>query len=139
MVKDLVRDEKLLSTPCDVATADDAQIAQDLADTLESLDEVACLAANQIGETKQIVAFLDDSNNVRVFFNPKLTRALYPIKTEEECMTLDYPVRVTRYGKINVAYEELKDGELVSRKRDYQGNTAQAIQHGIDHCKGKLV
>lgn len=139
MVKDLVRDEEILSTPCEPATAEDAQLAEDLADTLESLDEVACLAANQIGVTKQVVAFLDDKNNVRVMFNPKLLRALYPIKTEEECMTLDYPSRVTRYGKINVAYDELKDGELVSRKRDYQGNTAQAIQHAIDHCKGKLV
>lgn len=139
MIKDLVRDEKILSVPCEAATAEDAQVAEDLADTLESLDEVACLAANQIGVTKQIVAFLDDSNNVRVIFNPKLLRALYPIKTEEECMTLDYPVRVTRYGKINIAFEELKDGKLVSRKRDYQGNTAQAIQHVIDHCKGKLV
>lgn len=139
MIKDLVRDEKILSVPCETATAEDAQVAEDLADTLESLDEVACLAANQIGVTKQIVAFLDDSNNVRVIFNPKLLRALYPIKTEEECMTLDYPVRVTRYGKINIAFEELKDGKLVSRKRDYQGNTAQAIQHVIDHCKGKLV
>ena len=139
MVKDLVRDEKILSVPCEPATAEDAQLAQDLADTLESLDEVACLAANQIGVTKQVVAFLDDSDTVRVMLNPKLLRALYPIQTEEECMTLDYPVRVTRYGKINVAYDELKDGELVSRKRDYQGNTAQAIQHVIDHCKGKLV
>ena len=139
MVKDLVRDEKILSVPCEPATAEDAQLAQDLADTLESLDEVACLAAHQIGVTKQVVAFLDDSDTVRVMLNPKLLRALYPIKTEEECMTLDYPVRVTRYGKINVAYDELKDGELVSRKRDYQGNTAQAIQHVIDHCKGKLV
>ena len=139
MVRELVRDEKILSVPCEPATAQDAQLAQDLADTLESLDDVACLAANQIGETKQVVAFLDDTNTVRVMLNPKLLRALYPIKTEEECMTLDYPTRVTRYGKINVGYDELKDGELVGRKRDYQGNTAQAIQHGIDHCKGKLV
>lgn len=139
MVRDLVRDVDILSTPCDIATEEDAQLAQDLADTLESLEDVACLAANQIGETKQVVAFLDDKGIIRVIFNPKLTRALYPIKTEEECMTLDAPSRVTRYGKISVACDELKDGKLVSRKRDYQGNTAQAVQHMIDHCKGKLV
>lgn len=139
MVKDLVRDVDVLSVPCEKATADDAQLAEDVADTLKSLDEVACLAANQIGVTKQVVAYLDDGDEVRVMFNPKLLRALYPIKTEEECMTLDEPSRVTRYGKVNVAYDELVDGKLVPRKRDFQGNTAQAIQHVIDHCKGKLV
>lgn len=139
MVKELVRDVDVLSTPCEAASADDAQLAEDLVETLESLDEVACLAANQIGVAKQIVAYIGDDGKTHVMFNPKMLRALYPIKAEEECMTLDTPSKVTRFGKINVAYEELQDGKLVSRKRDFQGNTAQAIQHVIDHCKGKLV
>ena len=139
MVKELVRDTEVLSTPCEPATVDDAQLAEDLVETLESLEDVACLAANQIGETKQVVAFRDESDGIHVILNPKLLRALYPIKTEEECMTLDSPSRVTRYGKINVSYDEIVDGKLVKRKRDFQGNTAQAVQHVIDHCKGKLV
>ena len=139
MVKELVRDTEVLSTPCEPATVDDAQLAEDLVETLESLEDVACLAANQIGETKQVVAFRNESDEIHVILNPKLLRALYPIKTEEECMTLDSPSRVTRYGKINVSYDEIVDGKLVKRKRDFQGNTAQAVQHVIDHCKGKLV
>ena len=40
---------------------------------------------------------------------------------------------------IKVAYEELIDGKLVARKREYQGWVAEIIQHMIDHCNGKLV
>lgn len=49
MIKELVTDEAILSQPCETATAEDAAVAQDLLDTLASLDEAACLAANQIG------------------------------------------------------------------------------------------
>ena len=52
MIKELVKDTELLSTPCEPATADDADLATDLLDTLASLEDAACLAANQIGETK---------------------------------------------------------------------------------------
>lgn len=138
MIKELVRDEAILSTPCDKATAEDAELAGDLVDTLESLEDVACLAANQIGVPKQVVAVLD-GDEVRVMFNPRMLRALYPIKAEEECMTIDGVARVTRYGKANISYDELVDGKLVHRKRDFVGDTAQAIQHMIDHCKGKLI
>lgn len=138
MIKELVRDEAILSTPCDKATAEDAELANDLVDTLESLEDVACLAANQIGVPKQVVAVLD-GDEVRVMFNPRMLRALYPIKAEEECMTIDGVARVTRYGKANISYDELVDGKMVHRKRDFVGDTAQAIQHMIDHCKGKLI
>ena len=46
---------------------------------------------------------------------------------------------MTRYDRIKVAYDELVDGALVARKKDFTGWTAQIIQHMIDHCKGKLV
>lgn len=44
-IKELVHDEAVLSTPCEKATAEDAQVAQDLLDTMASLDEAACLHA----------------------------------------------------------------------------------------------
>lgn len=139
MIKDLTKDEALLSTPCEKATADDAQVAQDLAETLESLEDAACLAANQIGETKCIVAFLDDDDKVHVLFNPVMKKALHPSKTVEACLSLERETKVTRFAWISVAYEELADGKLVPRKREFQDWEAQLIQHMIDHCKGKLV
>lgn len=139
VIRELVRDEEILTTACDVADEGDAQLAEDLKETLESLEDVACLAANQIGETKQVAAIYGDDGSVFTILNPKLIRGLYPMKVEEECMTKDGIAKVTRYGKIKVSYDVIDDGKLISKKRDFQGNTAQSIQHMIDHCKGKLV
>lgn len=139
MIKELVNDVELLSTPCAEATADDAAIAADLLDTLASLEDAACLAANQIGHAVRIVAYLDDDENAHAMFNPKMSRAMRPFKTIEGCLTVEGESKVTRYDKVTVAYQELVDGALVSRKREFEGWTAQIIQHMIDHCKGKLV
>ena len=129
MIKDLVQDEAILSTPCEPATAEDASVAQDLIDTLESIDDAACLAANQIGVTKAVAVFKDDKDQVHVMYNPKLLMGLVGSKVEESCLTHEEPVRVTRFAKIKVSYDELIDGELKPRKRDYTGWVAQMIQH----------
>ena len=72
-------------------------------------------------------------------YNPVLKQGLAPFKTIEGCLSHDEDVKVTRFGRIQVAYDELVDGELVARKKKFNAWTAQIIQHMIDHCKGKLV
>ncbi|WP_281798377.1 peptide deformylase [Slackia piriformis] len=139
MIKELVHDETLLSRPCAAATAQDADVAQDLLDTLASIDSAACLAANQIGAEKAIIAYLDEKENPQVMYNPKLLLGLGAFKTEEGCLTRDEVSVVTRYQRIKVAYDEMVDGALVPRKKDLTDWTAQIVQHMIDHCKGKLV
>ncbi|HJH44262.1 MAG TPA: peptide deformylase [Rubneribacter badeniensis] len=139
MIKELVKDEALLSKPCEAATADDVDVAQDLLDTLASLEDAACLAANQIGVAKSIVAYLDENDEAHVMYNPVLKLALGAFKTTEGCLTRDEESKVTRFDRIKVAYDELADGALKPRKRDFTGWTAQIVQHMIDHCKGKLV
>lgn len=139
MIKELVTDETLLSAPCEAATADDAQVVQDLVDTLESLDDAALIAANQIGQTKAIIAFIDEDETISVMLNPKIKRALYPSKQEEQCLTKEGTSKVTRFARIQVTYDELVDDALVPRKRDCEDWIAVLIQHGIDHCKGKYV
>ena len=44
MIEDLVNDEAILSQPCAAATVEDAPLAQDLLDTLASLEDAVCLA-----------------------------------------------------------------------------------------------
>lgn len=139
MIKELVHDEAILSVPCEPATAEDAALAQDLVDTLASIDDAVCLAANQIGATKAVIAYQDDSGTAHVMYNPKILMALGGAKVEESCLTHEEPVRVTRFAKIKVSFDELVDGQLKARRRDYTGWTAQMIQHMVDHCKGKLV
>ncbi|MEG0015007.1 MAG: peptide deformylase, partial [Gordonibacter sp.] len=139
MIKELVKDEDALSQPCEAATAEDAQVAQDLLETLTSLEGAACLAANQIGAAKCIVAYLDDNDQPHIMYNPRMLQALGAFKAVEGCLSLEAESKVTRYDRIKVTYEELADGALQPRKKEFTGWTAQIIQHMIDHCKGKLV
>ena len=139
MIRELVKDDELLSQPCEPGTVDDAELAQDLIDTLESIEDAACLAANQIGVTKCVVAYLDDQEKAHVIFNPAMKRALRPARMEEGCLSRDEVVRVTRFDQATFTFQELLDGRLVDRKREYRGWMAQIMQHMIDHCKGKLV
>lgn len=139
MVRDLVRDEGVLSKRCQRATAEDAAVAQDLVDTVATIDDAACLAANQIGVTKAVCVYLDDDRSPHVMYNPRLMMGLQAFRVEEGCLTRDEPSKVTRYTKVKVSYEELQDGRLVERKRDFTGWTAEMVQHMIDHCNGKLV
>ena len=139
MIKELVNDEKLLSTPCEPATADDADLAQDLLDTLESIEDAACLAANQIGVTKAVIVYKDDKDRAHVMFNPGMKRALRPYRTEEGCLSREETKKVTRFDQATFTYQELVDGALIPRKKECRGWTAQILQHMIDHCNGKLV
>ena len=103
------------------------------------MEEVAGLVANQIGETKCVAIYLDDQDEFKSIFNPKLVKALYPVKMEEECFSVDGSTKVTRFECATIAYEEPVDGKLVPRKREFHGRESQILQHVIDHCKGKVI
>ena len=72
MIKELVRDEAILSQVCEKATPRDADVAQDLIDTAATLDDCSCLAANQIGVTKAVIVYFDDDQQAHVMYNPKI-------------------------------------------------------------------
>lgn len=138
-IKELTKDKTILTTPCTKASAEDVTTAQDLLDTLASLDEAACLHANQIGITKNLFAYLDEQDKPHVMYNPVILIGLNPSKQAERCFTHDEMSTVTRFDRIKVSYEELEGDKLVSRKSDFTGWTAQLIQHMADHGKGKYI
>ena len=139
MIKELVTDEAILSTPCEKASADDADLARDLVDTLESIEDAGCLAANQIGVCKAVIAYKDDKERIHVMFNPSMKRALRPFRTEEGCLTREETKKVTRFDQATFVYQELVEDTLVPRKKECRGWIAEMLQHMIDHCNGKLV
>ncbi len=139
MIKELVRDDAILSQTCEPATADDAALAQDLLDTMASIDDAVCLAANQIGVPKAVVVYKDDNDETHVMYNPKMLLGLGAFKCEEHCLSHDDAHKVTRFIKIKVSFDELVDGALKQRRRDFTDWEAQMIQHMIDHCHGRLV
>ena len=139
MIKELVTDDAILSQRCEPATADDAELAQDLLDTLASLDDAACLAANKIGVTKAMFAYVDEKDRARVMCNPHILLGLAPAQVVEGCLTREEEQRVKRFAKVKVKYQELVDGKLVNRQADFLGWMAQVVQHMVDHCNGKLI
>ena len=139
MIKELCRDEAILSQRCEVATVEDESVAQDLIDTIKSLEDAGCLAANQIGVTKKVCVYLDDAGEPHVLYNPRLVFGLGASKMEESCLTHDEITKSTRYIKCKVAFDQIVDGKMKECRRDYTGFEAQMIQHMIDHCLGKLV
>ena len=139
MIKELVHDDAILSQTCEPATAEDAALVQDLIDTMNSIDDAVCLAANQIGVTKAVCVYRDDDDQIHALFNPKMMLGLGAFKCEERCLSHDDAHKVTRFIKIKVNYDELVDGELKRRRADFTDWEAQMIQHMIDHCNGRLV
>lgn len=138
MIKDIVKDRDFLSKPAEPATAEDAEVAEDLRDTIESLEDCVCLAANQIGSNKAIIAY-EDNGRIAVMFNPKIKMAAQPYQTQESCLSLEEVSEVKRFQMISVGYQVISNGKLVSRTKRLSGWTAELVQHGIDHCAGKLV
>ncbi len=152
MIKEIVTDDAVLSIPAQPATIEDVAVAVDLLETMASLENAASLAANQIGSDKAVIAYLDEQDNPHVMMNPKILRALGPYKAEESCFSHEAVSKVTRFARIEVSYDEVPEAllhpgegatdapaELVRRKKRLEGWEAELVQHGIDHCKGKLV
>lgn len=138
MIKEIVKDRDALSVPAEPATAADAGVADDLRDTLASLDDCACLAANQIGSPKAVIAY-EDGGRIAVMFNPKLKMGAQPYTAQEGCLSLEEVSEVRRFKMITVTYQVLAGENLVSRQKRLTGWTAEIVQHALDHCAGKLV
>ena len=138
MIKEIVKDRDFLSKPAEPATLDDIEVMQDLRDTLEATDDCVCLAANQIGSAKAIIAY-EDNGRVYTMFNPKLKMGAQPYKAQEGCMSLEEVSEVKRFQMITVAYQVPSGDSLVSRTKRFSGWTAEIVQHALDHVAGKLV
>jgi len=136
MVKPIVKDPVFLARKSAPATPEDAQVAQDLRDTLEAHREGCVgMAANMIGVGKRIIIF-DDGGKAAVMFNPEIIRRNEPFEAEEGCLSLSGTRKTKRYRSIKVRYQN----ELFQQRiKTYTGWTAQIIQHEIDHCDGILI
>ena len=70
---------------------------------------------------------------------PHLESRQQRYSTVEACLSLHQPSVVERFKMIRVSYEVFAGGKLEKRTRKFTGWAAQAVQHAIDHCEGKLV
>lgn len=136
MIRDVIHDPVLLARKSVPAGSEDIITADDLADTLKANAEVCVgMAANMIGELKNIIVFSDGGAYTEMF-NPEIISASGKYETEEGCLSLAGVHKTVRYKKIKVKWQ---DRQMRTRIKNFEGFAAQIIQHEIDHCRGILV
>ena len=130
-----------LSQPSEEArnTEADLAVAQDLKDTLDA-HRSGCvgMAANMIGVSKRIIAFVDEDlgGRITLMFNPRITVQDGAYDASEGCLSLNGERRTLRYQRIEVDY---MDRRFRERHAAFTGFTAQIVQHEIDHCDGVII
>ena len=137
MIKPVVHDPFFLGLKSEPATKEDAQVAQDLLDTLIA-NRAGCvgMAANMIGVRKRIIV-VDNGGTYLTMFNPEIIKKTGPYDTEEGCLSLlGGPRPCKRYQTIQVRWQTK---EFKTCTRMFTGWTAQIIQHEVDHCDGVLI
>ena len=136
MVREIMKDEAFLAEASEKATAEDAEIARDLLETLEA-HKAGCvgMAANMIGVNKRIIA-VDCDGAYLLMLNPVILKQSGAYEAEEGCLSLAGTRRTKRWRSIKVQWQNEK---LQTRIKTFTGWTAEIIQHEIDHCEGVLI
>lgn len=136
MVKNIVRNPVFLKQKSVPATKADAQVIQDLMDTLKAnQDRCVGMAANMIGVKKQIIV-VAVGPFIFPMVNPVITKKSGRYETQESCLSLDGIRPCVRYKEIEVDY---LDADFNQKHGKYTDFTAQIIQHEIDHFEGILI
>ena len=131
-----MKDEAFLAEASEKATAEDADTARDLLETLEA-HKAGCvgMAANMIGVRRRIIAF-DNEGSYMVMFNPEIVKKSGAYEAEEGCLSLTGTRKTRRWQSIKVQYQNEK---MQIRLKTFTGWTAEIIQHEIDHCEGIII
>jgi peptide deformylase len=98
------------------------------------------LAANQVGEAKQIIVYdltpQEEGRNLSVLINPEIILAEGEIVYEEACLSvIDFSAEVTRSARIKVRGVD-RNGDPVDMEAE--DLLAICLQHEIDHVSGVL-
>jgi len=136
MIREIVKGEAIFAQKSELATISDLSVAEDLLNTLKENSKICVgMAANMIGVNKRIIVF-DNEGRHEVMFNPQIIKQTEPYTAEEGCLSLTGTRKVKRFKSIKVQYQ---NSEFQNRIKTYNENTAQIIQHEIDHCDGIVI
>ncbi len=126
MVKDIVRDTLFLSQKSTVTTKDDAQVTQDLQDTLKAHRQTCVgMAANMIGYKKRTIIVSLGIMDM-IMHNPVILSKKGEYETEEGCLSLSGQRATKRYREIEVEFEDIN---FKKQKQVFRDRVAQIIQH----------
>lgn len=136
MVREICKDENKLKKKSNKANIGDERIVFDLIDTLKAhRHECLGMAANMIGENKQIIAVYVGALIIAMI-NPRIIDKSEPYETYEGCLSLEGQRKAIRYKRIEVEFE---DSHFNKTRHIFTGLTAQIIQHEINHLEGMLI
>lgn len=136
MVRSIMKDILFLNQKSELATKADAQVIQDLLDTLKANKEGCVgMAANMIGIKKRIIVISMGEMNVPMI-NPVIVNKAGPYEAEEGCLSLIGVRKTNRFKEIEV---EHFDWVFKKQRGKYSGWIAQIIQHEVDHCDGIVI
>ena len=136
MIKPIVKDIFFLGQRSEAATKQDLSVGQDLTDTLRAnQDRCVGMAANMIGERKQIIAVMKGPM-VIAMLNPKIIGSFEEYEAEEGCLSLEGTRKVKRYRSIRLQWTDVQMKEHIGILDGFQ---AQIVQHEVDHCNGILI
>ena len=116
----------------------DAEIKKLIDDMMETFYAKggAGLAANQVGESKQVVV-LDVGDGLMVLINPKIISRKGQVVAPEGCLSLPgFEIEVKRPQKIFVEYVDKQGREQKIKAEDLK---ARVICHELDHLQGKTL
>jgi peptide deformylase len=124
---------------------------EDLKKILKNGDNAAGLAAPQIGLSKRFFGSKElGKGNVLVFINPKIEKVygekIYPKIVDEKekeddflegCLSFPgYFGTVKRFLNIEVSWQEIEKGKLITKNKILGGFEAIVWQHESDHLEG---
>jgi peptide deformylase len=129
------------SKPIETIDADVKRLASDMFETMYVAPGIG-LAAVQVGVPRQMLVLdvADDDETPRpiTMINPQIIESSSEMRTHEEgCLSIpDFKLDIDRPDWVRVSYLDL-DGKLQELRTG--GLLATAIQHEIDHLRGKLI
>jgi len=136
MVRSIMKDIFFLNQKSELATKADAQVIQDLLDTLRANKEGCVgMAANMIGVKKRIIVISMGDMNIPMV-NPVIVNKSGQYETDEGCLSLIGIRKTNRFKEIEVEY---LDSGFKKQRGKYSGWISQIIQHEVDHCDGIVI
>ena len=139
MIKEIVKDENILTQKSDAVTFEEAQeIITDLLDTANAhIDDCAGLAAPQIGVNKKVIVIRNGQDSFYPMINPVVVRKIgKKFLNNEGCLSLEGTRNVERYPSVLVGYTD-KNGKRITKT--FNGISAIVVQHETDHLNGILI
>lgn len=137
MIKDIVKDQFILSQKSSPVTQDDLYIVDDLLDTIKAHEKQCVgMAANMIGYLKTVM-IVNEEGHYLILINPIVLKYIGRYTEKQEgCLCHEDIQFVKRYEKVKLEYY---DQNMKKKIKTFSGFTAQIIQHEMDHFAGLLI